>query len=62
MGKFSTLIYLYNNFDEFDTVVEEINSLNVNEFEDIFEFIERNTKKVPDSVVQNVIDFAKNYS
>lgn len=61
MGKTSTLIYLYSNFDENNTVynVELFNDV---ELKGLFRFIKKNTKKVPDKVVQNVIEFAKNYS
>ena len=62
MGKTSTLNYPFSNFDESELIFEDINEYDLSEFENIFNFIERNTKKVPERIVDNVINFAKNYS
>ncbi len=62
MGKTSTLIYLFSNFDESDITSFDFDDLNTNEFDDILNYIEQNVKKVPDRIVNNVIQFAKDYS
>lgn len=61
MGKTSTLIYLYNNFEELNTVysVDQLYDL---ELKGLVKLVKKNTKKVPDEIVQNLIEFAKNYS
>ncbi len=62
MGKNSTLIYLFSNFDESELIFEDFYEYDLKEFDDILNFIERNTKKIPDRIVNNVINFANNYS
>ncbi len=62
MGKNSTLIYLFSNFDESELIFEDFYESDLKEFDDILNFIERNTKKIPDRIVDNVINFANNYS
>ena len=62
MGKTSTLIYLFSNFDESELINESLYDDDLKEFENIFSFLEENTKKVPDRMVDQLIDFAKNYS
>lgn len=62
MGKNSTLIYLFSNFDESELIFEDFYEYDLKEFDDILNFIERNTKKIPDRIVDNVINFANNYS
>lgn len=62
MGKTSTLIYLFSNIDDNDIVFDDFNQLELTEFENILKFIEENTKKIPEGIVNNIIDFAKNYS
>ena len=62
MVKNSTLIYLYSNFDESELIFKDLNEYNLSEFEDVLSFIEEKTKKIPDRIVDNVIDFARNYS
>ena len=62
MGKNSTLIYLFSNFDESELIFEDLDEYDLSEFDDILNFIERNTIKIPDRIVDNVINFANNYS
>lgn len=62
MEKNYTLIYLFSNFDERELIFEDFCESDLKEFDDILNFIERNTKKIPDRIVDNVINFAKNYS
>ena len=62
MGKTSTLIYLFSNFDESELIFNDFNEYQLTEFNHIFKFIEENTKKIPEGIVENVVDFAKNYS
>ncbi|HAF28900.1 MAG TPA: hypothetical protein DCG75_07615 [Bacteroidales bacterium] len=62
MGKTSTLIYLFSNFDESELIFNDFNEYQLTEFNHILKFIEKNTKKIPDGIVKNVVDFAKNYS
>ena len=62
MGKTSTLIYLFSNFEESELINESLYNDDLKEFENIFNFLEENTKKVPDRMVDQLIDFAKNYS
>ena len=62
MGKTSTLIYLYSNFDGSEILDNHLNELNLDQFEDIFKFITENTKKVPKRIVDNIIELAQDYS
>ena len=62
MVKNSTLMYLYSNFDESELIFNDFDEYGLSDFEDILNFIEKNTKKIPDRIVDNVINFAKNYS
>ncbi|MDA3953432.1 MAG: hypothetical protein PF485_07280 [Bacteroidales bacterium] len=62
MVKNFTLTYLYGNFDESELKFNELNEYDLSEFDSIFTFIEKNTKKIPERIVNNVIDFARNYS
>lgn len=62
MGKNSTLIYLFSNFDESELIFDNFYEYDLKEFDDILNFIEKNTKKIPDRIVDNVINFANNYS
>ncbi len=61
MGKTSTLFYLYSNFEEV-IISENLDEYDLSEFENVFELLERSTKKVPDNNVDNIIQFAKSYS
>jgi len=62
MGKNSTLIYLFSNFEKSELIFEGLKDYNAYEFDDIFNFIEKNTKKVPERIVDNIVQFSKNYS
>ena len=62
MGNFSTLIYLYSNFDGFNNVSENLNEYDLKEFDDILRILDKNVKKVPDKIISNIIEFAKDYS
>ena len=62
MVKNSTLIYLYSNFNESELIFNSFNEYDLSEFKNLLTFIEKNTKKIPDRIVDKVIDFAKNYS
>ena len=62
MGKSSTLIYLFSNFDESELISNDLDGFDTKDFDNILEFIEKNTKKVPDRIVSNIIQFAKDYS
>lgn len=62
MGKTSTLIYLFSNFDESELIFNDFNEYQLTEFDHMLNFIEENTKKIPDGIVKNIVDFAKNYS
>lgn len=62
MGKTSTLIYLFSNFDNSELIVKELRDYQLTDFDYIFKFIEKNAKKVPNGIVKNIVDFAKNYS
>jgi len=62
MGKSSTLIYLFSNFDESELISNDLDGFDTKDFDHILEFIEKNTKKVPDRIVSNIIQFAKDYS
>jgi hypothetical protein len=62
MVKNYTLIYLYSNFDESELMFNNLDEYSLDEFSNILTFIEKNTKKIPDRIVDNVIDFAGNYS
>ena len=62
MGNFSTLIYLFDNFNEFNNISENLKEYELSEFEDLLNKLGKNVKEVPDRIVQNVIEFAKDYS
>ena len=62
MGNFSTLIYLFDNFNEFNNISENLKEYELDEFEDLLNELGKNVKGVPDRIVQNVIEFAKDYS
>ena len=62
MVKNSTLIYLYSNFNESELIFNDLGEYDLSEFSNMLTFIEKNTKKIPDRIVDNVIDFARNYS
>ncbi len=62
MGKFSTLIYLYDNFDEFNEITNNVNDFDDTKLRELFKLVEKNTKKVPDEIVQNLIEFANSHS
>lgn len=62
MGKFSTLIYLYDNFDEFNEIYGNVNDFDDTKLKELFKLVEKNTKKVPDEIVQNLIEFANSHS
>ena len=62
MGKTSTLIYLYSNFDELNDVIVN-NDVIIDEKSDlILNFIKKHTKKVPDKIVNDIVELAKKYS
>lgn len=62
MGKTSTLIYLYSNFDGLNSVIGKTDFEIDKKSELVLKFINKHTKKVPDGIVNNILDFAKNYS
>ncbi len=62
MVKNSTLMYLYSNFDESEIISNNFDEYSLNEFDEILNFIEEKAKKIPDRIVDNVFEFAKNYS
>jgi len=59
MGKTSTLIYIFNNFDESEIIYDWEETNNEKEFSHIWTFIDENIKKVPDQIVDNIMDFVK---
>ena len=62
MGKNYTLIYLFSNYEENEIITNDLNDISLKDFDEILNFLERNAKKVPDRIVDNIINFAKNYS
>ena len=62
MGKTSTFIYLYSNYEENELISEDLFDNDLVDFEEMLDFLDINTKKIPDSIVDQVIDFAKSYS
>ena len=62
MGNFSTLIYLYSNFDDFDRELVNVSENIPIEFDLLLKDLDKNVIKIPDRIVQNVLDFAQNYS
>jgi hypothetical protein len=61
MGKTFTPINLLS-YNEINESISNIEKCDFSEFDHIIKFIEENTKKIPDRIVDNVIEFAKNYS
>lgn len=45
MGKFSTLIYLYDNFDEFNEITNNVNDFDDTKLRELFKLVEKNTKR-----------------
>jgi len=62
MVKNSTLIYLYSNFDESELVNCSSQDNDLKQFKHVFEFIENNVKRIPDRIIDDILDFAENYS
>ncbi len=61
MGKTFTPINLFS-YNEINESIADIEKYDFSEFDHLIKFIEENTKKIPDRIVDNVIEFAKNYS
>ena len=62
MGKRSTLIYLFNNFDEFNNISDGLKEYELNEYGKLLDKLNLGIKKVPDRIINNVLQFAKDYS
>ena len=62
MGNTSTLFYLFSNFEKSELLTEDLFSSEMKELDHIFDFIEENAKKIPDSIIDNVINFAKDFN
>jgi hypothetical protein len=62
MGKTFTPINLLSYSEISESILADIEKYDFKEFDHILKFIEKNTKKIPDSIVNNVIELAKNYS
>ncbi len=62
MGKTFTPINLLSYNEISESISFDIEMYDFSEFDHILKFIEQNTKKIPDRIVDNVIEFARNYS
>lgn len=62
MGNTSTLIYLFSNFDESELILDSLWSNELDRINQMFDFIDKNTKKVPDHILDNVMNFANDYT
>lgn len=62
MGKTFTPINLLSYSEISESIWVDIERYDFKELDPILKFIEENTKKIPDRIVDNVIEFAKNYS
>jgi len=62
MGKTFTPINLLSYSEISESIWADIEKYDFKELDPILKFIEENTKKIPDRIVDNVIEFAKNYS
>jgi len=62
MVKTSTFIYLYSNFEDSEVLTENLFDEELNKLSKMLSFLEENTKKIPDKKVEEIIEFAKNYS
>jgi len=62
MGKTFTPINLLSYSEISESIWVDIEKYDFKELDPILKFIEENTKKIPDRIVDNVIEFAKNYS
>jgi hypothetical protein len=62
MGKTFTPINLLSYNEISESISNDIEMYDFSEFDHILKFIEENTKKIPDRIVDNVMEFARNYS
>lgn len=62
MGNTSTLIYLFSNFDDSELILDNLWSDELDRINDMFDFIDKNTKKVSGHILDNVINFANDYT
>ncbi len=61
MRKSSTLIYLFSNFDDSELIPDDLLYNELERLDDMFEFIDKNTRKVPGHILDHVFSFAKEY-
>ncbi len=62
MGKTFTPINLLSYKKISESISNDIEMYDFSEFDHILKFIDENTKKIPDRIVDNVMEFARNYS
>ncbi|MCB2195823.1 MAG: hypothetical protein KQH79_08175 [Bacteroidetes bacterium] len=62
MGNTSTLIYLFSNFDDSELILDDLWSDELERINEMFDFIDKNSKKVPDHLIDHVISFANDYT
>ncbi|MBU8893754.1 MAG: hypothetical protein KOO66_13320 [Bacteroidales bacterium] len=62
MGKTFTPINLLSYSEISESISVDVEKYDFSEFDYVIKFIEENTRKVPKRIVDNVINFANNYS
>ena len=62
MGKTFTPINLLSYSEISESISVDVEKYDFSKCDHIIKFIEENTRKIPNRIVENVINFAKNYS
>ena len=59
MNKNSTLIYIYNNFDDCSMITTSLFDLRSKEFENVYNYLDGINIKAPDFLVDKIISYSK---
>ena len=59
MNKNSTLIYIYNNFDDCSMITTSLFDLRSKEFENVYNYLAGINIKAPDFLVDKIISYSK---
>jgi len=62
MGKFSTLIYCYSNFDNSSFINKNSYRTELKKLDEILKYLDENCKKVPEKTINHILEFSKKHS